>query len=1134
MKKRLFLSAAVLLTACLVGVKQNLTIETPVEEAPVAAAPSKSNRLELPSIEGVKISVSNEEPQAGESVTLKVTNMDPTSRRVDAVKINGKTLEGSISGNTTTYEFVMPNQAAKVEVVAVNVYEIKVSEAAAGALTLTGIEGNVAAEGEVVQFRPATYAGNWYSGVRAVEEDVTLTPVEGKTDWYSFTMPKHAVTIDALTGKNIYKISIANNELQVSEDKKLEIWSMSKVVPNTYHEVGSNISFRIYESTAQYKVTDVKIDGQVIKMTEGTSDYEFVMPAYDVEITADYETWYRNVSLNRLTKLYNATVKTVITEGEETKEVDVAANNVVAGQEVRIYLEETGNTSKALPDLSLKDGKTSEDMTPSYTKVEYNEEGGYYFFNCPPEDYVSIELNHEEAPYKGTNIAGYYNTGIRGDNSENNYHFRFTETGKAGYSSTNSAPDSPLTSFSESTVEVDPNDKNHFVSSGYSKNHVFFDGDDTIFYSDNYGISGWYLETKDKGGSVASSSSTGYHSYTIGVGSSSFNVTHALFNLECANGEVITMYFDKAASKVYWDVTTRLASGVNGFTKDDILEVIDNRGNVIDVIKIRDSNSYGKIYADRVVLDGFEGVYQNSTDPFASNLELSGYGTAKIGSIEGTYKFDEGLIVFTGAEKTRLYVVNKDTMTYEVSTDLMEGTYTGELGDLVLDGYGAGTLNGEAISYNKVSATMVEVVKGEESTKYVIDKEAGTYVVAFYATNDQFEYTFVKNAEGQLQNTNSGNASSSAIYEISAIKKVKVSFNAIIGSEANYDKFIVTLVGTDGTRTELLNQSGDLSAAPVSFTKTLNPNEKLELKYSKDSGGDKNGDSVKIADLTIVDISNIPDAYVGTYTGELGDIVVDGFGKYTHNGVEIEYVAPESGKLGITIDGLPYELDPETHTYTKLAAYVFDESKFDYKFEMDGSEVVSTNYHQGNSRSAFEIKFNVAATFSFNYWVESEGSSYDNLDIYVNDTRVERFGGKTAVSGTFTRDLAAGDVLRVEYKKDSSGDNGYDGAKLTNICIDGESVMSLFESTTSGGETSTTSYVGTYKGQVGVNEITVVLNEDGTGTYGGTAFSYTYSNGIITITEGLGSEYELKYNETTKELTVVYDSTDYTLTRQQA
>lgn len=1138
MKKRLFLSAAVLLTACLVGVKQNLTIETPVEEDPIVA-PVKSNRLVLPSIEGVKISSSNDEPQAGEKVTLTVTNLDATSKRIDSVKMNGKTLEALTSGETSTYEFIMPNQAVKVEVEAVNVYEIKVSETAAGALTLTGIEGNVAAEGEVVEFRPATYAGNWYSGLTALEEDVTLTPVEGKADWYSFTMPKHDVTIDALTGKNIYKISIANNKKQVSEEETLEIWSVSKITPNYYYEVGSNIQFRIYESTNQYKVTDVKVDGQIVTTKEGTSDYEFVMPAYDVEITADYETWYRNVSLNRLTKLYNATIKTVVTEGEETKEVDVTESNVVAGQEVRIYLEETGNTSKALPDISLRDGKTADNVTPSSTKVVYNEEGGYYSFTCPAYDYVSIELKDEAAPYKGTAIAGYYNTGIRGENAENNYHFKFSETGRIGYSSTSAAPDSKLTSFTEYDVVVDPNDKNHYTTNGsYSKSHVFFNGEDAIFYADNYGLSGWYLETKDKGGSVPSSSSTGFHSYTMAIGgSSSYNATHVIFNLECANGDVIAIYYDKAATQIHWGISTRVVSGVDGFTVGDMLEVLDNRGNVIDVIKIKTSSAYNsELTADRVALDGLQGVYTNSADPFASNLQLTGYGSAVLGSVNGTYKVEDGLIAFTGLGKTKLFTINQETMTYEPSTDKLDGTYTGEAGDLVLDGFGEGTLNGEAITYTKVSSTMIEIVKGEERVKYILDKAAGTYVEPYYATNDQFDYTFAPNADGQLVSTNAGQKSSNAIYEIEAFKKIKVSFNAIIGTEANYDKFIVTLISATGARTELLNKSGNLVENPEAFEKVLKAGEKLELKYSKDTGGDQNGDSVKIADLVIIDVSNIPDAYVGTYTGELGDIVVDGFGKLTFNGQEMEYVAPESGKLGVTLNGTPYELDPTTHTYATLPPYSFDETKFAYNFEVEGDHIVSTNVGISNSFSAFEIKFNVSAAISFDYWVQSEGGNYDNLDIYVNESRVARYGGKTAVEGTFTQQLNAGDVLRVEYKKDSSTNSGEDCAKLSNVCIDGESIMNLFASSSTGGdvEDNATPYVGTFTGHIGATDVTVILNEDGTGTYNGTPIQFTYSNGVITVSEGLSSEYELSYNSTNDKVIVTYDYTEYTLSRQQA
>ncbi len=78
------------------------------------------------------------------------------------------------------------------------------------------------------------------------------------------------------------------------------------------------------------------------------------------------------------------------------------------------------------------------------------------------------------------------------------------------------------------------------------------------------------------------------------------------------------------------------------------------------------------------------------------------------------------------------------------------------------------------------------------------------------------------------------------------------------------------------------------------------------------------------------------------------------------------------------------------------------------------------------------------------------------------------------------------------------------------------------------GDSTTAGYVGTWIATRGSTSYTIVLNENKTGTYNGTAITYTESNGTITFSCG-DTDVELKYDSTTGKMTgkYIYDYSDY-------
>jgi len=104
---------------------------------------------------------------------------------------------------------------------------------------------------------------------------------------------------------------------------------------------------------------------------------------------------------------------------------------------------------------------------------------------------------------------------------------------------------------------------------------------------------------------------------------------------------------------------------------------------------------------------------------------------------------------------------------------------------------------------------------------------------------------------------------------------------------------------------------------------------------------------------------------------------------------------------------------------------------------------------------------------------------------------------------TMTYDEAA-DTLSVTYEDDDY--NEFSGTLSPKIEAGGDT-----------GETK--SYLGTWSGKIGLNTVTVVLDADGTGTYGETAFAYTVSGTTISGTA----------SDSSFSLTMTYDAAKDTL-----
>ena len=123
------------------------------------------------------------------------------------------------------------------------------------------------------------------------------------------------------------------------------------------------------------------------------------------------------------------------------------------------------------------------------------------------------------------------------------------------------------------------------------------------------------------------------------------------------------------------------------------------------------------------------------------------------------------------------------------------------------------------------------------------------------------EYGFspVKTGENIiLQSNNKGKGSSIAAMKITAKTAQKLSFSYKVSTEQNYDKFLILLNGT-----EEIKKSGEIDWTDYNIK--LSANDSVVLKYTKDSSGNRNDDTVYLKDFSAENLYKL--TFAGAPTG---------------------------------------------------------------------------------------------------------------------------------------------------------------------------------------------------------------------------------------------------------------------------
>ncbi len=131
-------------------------------------------------------------------------------------------------------------------------------------------------------------------------------------------------------------------------------------------------------------------------------------------------------------------------------------------------------------------------------------------------------------------------------------------------------------------------------------------------------------------------------------------------------------------------------------------------------------------------------------------ITLDGIGNVTIGEAETTYSFVDDHVEFEVEGRTRAVILGEGT--YTTTTDGSEGTYIGDYGTVVSNGDGTATIDGAAATYTKNGMQLAITITDSGEEKKVLLVEGGTYLTSSIFANHTFTGSFY---DGWMESTSS-------------------------------------------------------------------------------------------------------------------------------------------------------------------------------------------------------------------------------------------------------------------------------------------------------------------------------------------------------------------------------------------
>jgi hypothetical protein len=288
----------------------------------------------------------------------------------------------------------------------------------------------------------------------------------------------------------------------------------------------------------------------------------------------------------------------------------------------------------------------------------------------------------------------------------------------------------------------------------------------------------------------------------------------------------------------------------------------------------------------------------------------------------------------------------------------------------------------------------VPVYKYEDVTTSITTSNISTY---FEVLNSS--YYFEGNGSVFASN-NAGVASCTAQTKLTALKDMNISFSYSYSSEANYDKFTLIVANTT------IESAVSGSTTNKTYSGSISAGQTILFIYAKDGSQNGNSDRCTFSNMRV------------TYR------------ERTQVGTEYKSVAQKikKGYIGIDTEVPAYKKQTVSVDITNLNLqnyFVHSNGSYWFAYDSSTSKWITNNSGLNNTTATTTLTAKRDMEVYFRYSYSSE-TNYDKFTLKVADEIIQDGVSGTTSMQSYRGNLAAGQSIYFEYKKDSSNHHNND------------------------------------------------------------------------------------------------------------
>ena len=544
-------------------------------------------------------------------------------------------------------------------------------------------------------------------------------------------------------------------------------------------------------------------------------------------------------------------------------------------------------------------------------------------------------------------------------------------------------------------------------------------------------------------------------------------------------------------------------TGLIFFSEDEIVSKVFCYGeNAIVAVEKSDSDYQGSFCATKKVVIANLVITKNGVDTIVPvyfyhgetfiNVHFTDANDNAITNMRTLGRtVPNGLKVYN-ADNELIDELYKKSSSELVRKDGLEGTYTGDKGEVVIDGFGKLTIDGgSALAYtvNDKENGIVEYTSSTENVILTLNVAEKTYTsvvptvtitfemeghgeaIAPITANKKIAYTT------SLPTPTAEGYSFEGWYLVKTVDEEtgKVSYSSIVSttiSATTMEKdvtlyaswlkiYTITYVTAHGDAPETVTAKENSWIYSSSLPTMPETVDGLYFDGWQKEDGTKITGSLKVtSDMTITAIWVSPVTLTVVYGNGVADkaitlkpgATIDST-QYAVDATNGKVIVGYYSDSALTTEFTATSITEDTTIYAKWADFGTFEftlgSPYTFEYNKATARWASNNQGKSNTKATFEIKaVDGPIAISFKFWANGE-QNYDYIYIESTDPsikKIDKIGSPSmtaADANDFTAILAANMSITITYRKDSGGDKGEDTGYFSNLMINGKLMKGL-------------------------------------------------------------------------------------------